>query len=109
MIQAGSAIEQARVAAILRGISPVSQRQVGLSLEGQLTVETLSKPLESMSVPTLAISAEDDLYGTYQNARFIARYIPHCRFVGYRTGGHMLVAHNDELIATMIAFLHDHG
>jgi pimeloyl-ACP methyl ester carboxylesterase len=81
VIEAGSASEQARVAAILRGISPISRRQVGLSLERQMTVETLSKPLESMSVPTLAISSEDDLYGTYENARFIARHIPHCKFV----------------------------
>ena len=106
-LEAGSPSEQARVAAILRDISPISQRQVGLSLEGHLTVERLSKPLESMNVPTLAVSAEDDLYGTYANAQFIARRIPHCRFVAYHTGGHMLVGHNDELIATMTAFLDD--
>jgi 2-hydroxy-6-oxonona-2,4-dienedioate hydrolase len=109
VIEAGSPDEQARVAAILWGISPISQRQVGLSLEGQLTVERLSKPLESMTVPTLAISAEDDLYRTYANAQFIARHAPNCRFVGYHTGGHMLVGHSDELFAAMIAFLHDHG
>ncbi len=109
VVEAGSVSEQARVAAILQGISPISQRQAGLSLEGRLTVERLSQPLESMNVPTLAISAEDDLYGTYANAQFIARHGPHCGFVGYRTGGHMLVGHNDELIATVTAFLHDHG
>lgn len=109
VVAAGSTGEQTRVAAILRDISPVSQRQVGLSLEGQLTVERLSKPLEAMTVPTLAVSTEDDLYGTYANAQFIARHIPNCRFVGYHSGGHMLVGHNDDLTATVIPFLHEHG
>jgi 2-hydroxy-6-oxonona-2,4-dienedioate hydrolase len=109
VIAAGSPSEQARVCAVLWDILPISQRQVGLLLEGQLTGARLSQPLESLSVPTLAISAEDDLYGTYANAQFLAQHIPHCRFVGYRTGGHMWVSHNEEVIATISAFLHDHG
>ena len=109
VIAAGSPSEQARVAAILQDILPVSQRQAGLALEGRLTVEGLSKPLESITAPTLTISAEDDLYRTYANAVYIAHHIPHCRFIGYHTGGHMWVGHNDEVIATISAFLHDHG
>ena len=109
VVATGSTGEQTRVAAVLRDILPVSQRQVGLSLEGELTVERLSKPLEAMSVPTLTISAEDDLYGTYANAQFIARHIPNCRFVGYPSGGHMLVGHNDDLTATVILFLDEPG
>lgn len=109
VIAAGSPREQARVSAVLWDILPISQRQVGLLLEGQLTGARLSQPLESLSVPALAISAEDDLYRTYANAQFLARHIPHCRFVGYRTGGHLWVGHNDEVIATISAFLRDHG
>ena len=30
-------------------------------------------------------------------------------FVGYRAGGHVLVGRNDEIIATEISFLRDHG
>lgn len=101
--------ERARVAALLRQISPVSRRQIGLSLEAKLTVEDLSTPLELITVPTLAISAEDDLYNTYNNAEFITHHVAHSRFVGYHTGGHMLVGHNEEAISTVIAFLHDHG
>lgn len=108
LVVAGSPSEQARVATILRDILPVSRREVGLSLERQLTVEDLSKPLESITAPALAISAEDDLYNTYVNAEFIARQIPHAEFVGYHTGGHMLVGHNAEVISRVLAFLHDH-
>jgi len=109
VVAAAGPSEQARVAMILRGILPVSERQVGLSLERQLTVEDLSKPLELIAAPTLAISAEDDLYSTYLNAEFIARHIPHTQFIGYHTGGHMLVGHRGEVISSVLAFLHDHG
>jgi pimeloyl-ACP methyl ester carboxylesterase len=109
VVAAGSPSEQDRIATILRDILPVSQRQVGLSLEGQLTVADLSNTLESITAPTLAISAKDDLYGTYLNAEFIAHHIPHSMFTGYDTGGHMLVGHGDEVLSGVLAFLHDHG
>ena len=107
VVSAANPSERERIGAILRDILPVSQRKVGLLLEGQLTVEGLSKPLDSLTVPTLTISVEDDLYGTFANAQYIARHIPQCRFVGYRTGGHMLVGHSDEMISTVVDFLHD--
>jgi len=107
VVAAGSPSENTRVAEMLRDILPVSRRQVGLSLERQLTIEDLSKPLELIAAPTLAVSAEDDLYGTYANADFIAHHIPHAEFIGYHTGGHMLVGHNTEVISRLLAFLHD--
>lgn len=109
VVLAAAPSERERVAALLRNILPVSQRKIGLSLEGQLTTENLSKPLEALTVPTLTISAEDDLYGTYANAQYIARRVPQCRFVGYRAGGHMFVGHNEAMTATVIDFLHSHG
>ena len=109
VVEAGSPSDKARIAAVLRGILPISRRQVGLLLERQLTVARLSRPLESMSVPTLAMSAEDDLYGTYPNAQYIARHVLHCRLVAYRTGGHLWVGHHDELLATTLEFLHEHS
>ena len=109
VVAAADPSERARIATILRDILPVSSRQIGLSLERQLTVEDLSKPLESITTPTLAISAGDDLYSTYANAEFIAHHIPHAEFIGYRTGGHMLVGHNAEVIARVLAFLREHN
>jgi pimeloyl-ACP methyl ester carboxylesterase len=108
VIQSASPGEQARLAGILRAISPVSQRQVGLSLERQLTREALSQPLASLNVPTLVISAEDDLYGTYANARFIAGHAPDCKLIVYQSGGHMLVGHDDEALDEVVAFLRAH-
>ena len=109
VIAAADQGERARIAAVLRDILPISQRQAGLLLEGRLTTEPLSAPLESMRVPALVISAEDDLYGTCENARFIAKRVPGSQLVVYPTGGHMFVGHNDQVIDTVIAFLRDHG
>lgn len=86
VIAAASRDEQARAAGVLRDILPISRRQVGLSLEGRLTTEPLSAPLESMRVPVLAISAEDDLYGTRDTARLIAGQVPGARLVVYPSG-----------------------
>jgi 2-hydroxy-6-oxonona-2,4-dienedioate hydrolase len=109
VVAAASAAEQARVAAILRDLSPISQRQRGLALEQRLTVSKLSQPLEAIKVPTLAISAADDLYGTYANAQLIARRAANGRFIGFHSGGHLWVGHNEEVLAAIAAFLHEQG
>lgn len=109
VVMAANARERERLAAMLKGILPVSRRSVGLSLEARLTVEELSAPLESMACPALAISVEDDLYRTCENARYIAWRIPGCQLVCYRTGGHLFVGHGEEMTSTVIEFLRGHG
>lgn len=97
--------ERRRAARILRDLSPLSQRQAGLFLEPQLIDETRTQAVEEIVAPTLAVSAQDDGYRTYENARRIAARVRHGRFLGYRTGGHLLVGHNSEVIAEIAAFL----
>lgn len=109
LVAAASDAEQARVAAILSNILPVSQRATGLSLEAKLTTEHLSKPLDSIKAPTLAISAKDDLYSTWGNAEYITRAVSHARFIGYPVGGHMLVDHTEEVRAAVAQFLDRNG
>lgn len=99
--------ERKRAAMLMHDISPLSQRRVGLSLEAQLIDETRTQALENISTPTLAVSAEDDGYGTYQNAQRIAARVRHGRFLAYRTGGHLLVGHNDEVTPAIAAFLNE--
>lgn len=99
--------ERARVAAILDAILPVSERRLGLLNDAQVTTHLTRAPLESIAVPTLAISVADDLYGTYDAARYTAEHIPGARFVGYAEGGHVLVGHEAEVSATIAAFLRE--
>lgn len=61
--------------------------------------------LERITAPTLVISAADDLFGTFDTARYTAEHIPGARFVGFPTGGHILVGHESEEMARIAEFL----
>jgi pimeloyl-ACP methyl ester carboxylesterase len=97
--------ERVRVRAMMRRILPVSLRKQGLLNEAAIAKSLGRYDLERISAPTLLISVEDDRYGTYAAARYTAEHVPGARFVGYRTGGHMLVGHQTEIMAQVTAFL----
>jgi pimeloyl-ACP methyl ester carboxylesterase len=61
--------------------------------------------LERISVPTLAISVADDAFGTFAGARYTAEHIPGARFVGYPSGGHVWVGHQQDIVSEIAAFL----
>ena len=88
----------------LEEILPVSSRAAGLWNEGIVAGNLERYPLEELRVPMLAISAEDDGYRTYEGARYTAKEAGG-EFIGYRTGGHLLVGHEEEVRATIRAFL----
>jgi pimeloyl-ACP methyl ester carboxylesterase len=105
IVRNASAEEQQRVAEILDDILPVSARRLGLLNDAAVTTSLERYELEKISAPTLAFSVEDDLYGTYECARYTAAHIPNARFVGYATGGHVWVGHQREVFAEIAAFL----
>jgi hypothetical protein len=45
------------------------------------------------------------LYGTFDGARYTAAHIPGARFVGYPSGGHLLVGHQEAVTSEIVAFL----
>jgi pimeloyl-ACP methyl ester carboxylesterase len=61
--------------------------------------------LERIAIPTLIISAADDLFGTFDGARYTADHVPRARFIGYPSGGHLLVGRQKEVTSEMAAFL----
>jgi pimeloyl-ACP methyl ester carboxylesterase len=65
--------------------------------------------LDKIVLPTLVISAEEDLFGTYKGGRYTAEHIPGARFVGYPTGGHFLVGHGSDVRSELAQFLILHG
>jgi 2-hydroxy-6-oxonona-2,4-dienedioate hydrolase len=97
--------EQARVERILEHILPVSPRRPGLINDAAVVSSLPRYELEKISAPTLAISVADDLYGTFDGARYTADHIPRARFIGYPSGGHMLVGHNAEANSRIAIFL----
>ncbi len=97
--------EQARAKAMLDHILPVSPRQQGL-LNDAAVAEALPRyDLERLTTPTLAISFVDDLFGTYEGTRYTAEHIPGARFIGFPSGGHVWVGHQEDVVSATMAFL----
>ena len=100
-----SAEERAMVSSTLDAVLPVSERRPGLLNDAKVTTDLPRYALERIRAPTLIISAEDDGYGTYERARYTAGEIPGARFVGYSTGGHLLVGRQAAVAAEMLELL----
>ena len=97
--------EQERVQVVLNHILPISQRRNGLLNEAIVIPSLQRYELERINVPTLAISCADDLFGTYDAARYTADQIAGARFVGFPTGGHLWVGHQERVTDEIAAFL----
>jgi pimeloyl-ACP methyl ester carboxylesterase len=97
--------EQERTREVMRHILPISPREKGLRNEMKVASALSRYELERISVPTLVIAAEDDLYGTYKSGRYTAQHIPGARFVGYPTGGHLLLSHRQDVLSELNGFL----
>jgi pimeloyl-ACP methyl ester carboxylesterase len=65
--------------------------------------------LERIRAPTLIVSAEDDLYGTFERSQYTAGEIPSATFIGYPSGGHLLVGREAETTAAMLDLLRRSG
>lgn len=105
VVEQASAAEQARVAAVLKQILPVTPRRLGLLNDAAVTSTLERYELERIVVPTLVISMRDDLFGTYDGARYTAGHVPGAQFIGYPSGGHLWVGHQDEVMSAIAAFL----
>jgi 2-hydroxy-6-oxonona-2,4-dienedioate hydrolase len=92
---------------MLKQILPVSSRRMGLLNDAKVTSTLPRYELERIPVPTLVMSVEDDLFDTFSNARHTAASVPGARFVGYPTGGHVWVGHQDEVVSQIVAFLRE--
>lgn len=105
VVERASSGEQARVGETLRHILPVSLRRLGLVNDGAVTSKLPPYELERIGAPTLVISMADDLFGTFDVACYTAKCIPKARFIGYPSGGHLWVEHQESIEAEIVSFL----
>ncbi|HYC52739.1 MAG TPA: alpha/beta hydrolase [Gemmatimonadaceae bacterium] len=85
---------------------PITERRPGMLNDGrnQSGVEPLY-PLEQLTVPTMLVSAEDDLYGTAAVARLAATKIANAELLIVRNGGHFLLGHDAEIWPAVASFI----
>jgi 2-hydroxy-6-oxonona-2,4-dienedioate hydrolase len=105
LLTAASTSERARIDAMLANILPVSSRAAGLRSDTAMGKHLAPARLDLVRAPTLIVAARDDGYGTYASAQYTAGQITGATFVGFETGGHTWVGHNDEVMAKILAFV----
>jgi 2-hydroxy-6-oxonona-2,4-dienedioate hydrolase len=105
LVENASAKEQARVNAMLDNILPVSARAQGLRSDSTVGKSLRAASLGSVRAPTLIISARDDSYGTYASAEYTAQNIKGAQFIGFETGGHVWVGHDDEVMSAIMTLI----
>ena len=98
LVDAASLSEQAQINAVLDNILPVSARAAGLRHDTAAGKSMTPARLDLVQAPTLIFSARDDRYGTYASAEYTASQIAGARFMGFETGGHILVGHGDAVM-----------
>ncbi len=103
VVAAAPKTEQDRVMQIVSNVQPLSVRFPGINIDSKPALHRL--PLEKIMVPTLVISARDDLFNTLPAAEFAAGGIPNAKLVVFGTGGHLLVGRGREVRAIVGEFL----
>jgi len=108
-LEAAPEADRAFALNVMRDVLPVTARERGLARDSVLGLSIPRYDLEHVTTPTLVVSAEDDLYGTYVSGRYTAAHIPGGRFLGYPDGGHLLVGHRREAMEEIAVFLRAHA
>jgi 2-hydroxy-6-oxonona-2,4-dienedioate hydrolase len=109
LIKAADEAERARAHHILESILPVSRRVRGLINDAQLAGNPTKMDIESIRAPTLAVSYEDDSFGTAAAARHIGEKVPGARVHIFPDGGHIGIGHDAESFALIDNFLREIG
>jgi pimeloyl-ACP methyl ester carboxylesterase len=109
LVKAADASEQARARHILEAILPVSRRANGLLNDARLAGNPAATAIETITVPTLAVSYEDDGFGTAAAARYIGQQVPHARVHIVPDGGHIGIGHDAESVVVIDGFLKEVG
>ncbi|MEA3194904.1 MAG: hypothetical protein QOD26_3237 [Betaproteobacteria bacterium] len=105
VLQRADADERARFDRLALQPLPVSERREGLLNDATVVTHLPRFELERIGVPTLVISARDDLWGTYESSIYTAQHIPGARFLGLPDGGHLWVGRHREVMGEIAAFL----
>jgi len=99
--------ERERARLILEELMPVSARTRGMLQDARMAGSPADIDLAAITVPTLVISAADDLFGTAATARTIAERVPGARLAILPDGGHIWLGHDREVARMIASFLRD--
>ncbi|PWK58956.1 alpha/beta fold hydrolase [Silicimonas algicola] len=107
LLDRASPEERRRADLIREGLMPISRKTDGLRNDGFWAGAPTLSAFESIAVPTLILSCEDDLFGTADTARLLAGRIRGARLVVYPDGGHIWLGHDADLMRDISAFIRE--
>jgi 2-hydroxy-6-oxonona-2,4-dienedioate hydrolase len=105
LLRTVDATERMRADLILNELMPISARSQGMQNDGYFAGNPAEIDFAGIEVPTLILSAEDDLFGTAETARLVAAAIPRSRVVIYPDGGHIWLGRDAEVAREIAAFV----
>ena len=105
LLRAAEPSEQARVRRILKHLLPVSARFGGMQFDIKTAASSESDQIEKITCPVLAISAQDDKFGTAARAELIAGKALNGKTVIFPTGDHALVGRHADAMRAVTSFL----
>jgi 2-hydroxy-6-oxonona-2,4-dienedioate hydrolase len=95
--------EREKITYIINDMLPISSRAAGFRNDSE--TELPQPHLEDINTPTLIITAEDDLFNSLPGARYAAEHIPDAKLKIFKTGGHLLISHGEDVRKAVAAFL----
>jgi 2-hydroxy-6-oxonona-2,4-dienedioate hydrolase len=103
------AAERQRAKVILDQIFPISRKVNGLKTDAFWAGTPTTMTHNRITVPTLILSCEDDLFGTAATARILAERIPGAKLTIFPTGGHIWLGHDDQVADQIAEFVQAGG
>lgn len=97
--------ERRRAELILDGLMPISRKADGLRTDGFWAGTPSPTAYEDISVPTLILSCEDDLFGTADTARRLVDRIPNATLTIWPQGGHIWLGHDLDVAREIAEFV----
>jgi 2-hydroxy-6-oxonona-2,4-dienedioate hydrolase len=94
---------------LMQSLLPFSLRIDGMLNESKIFSALYRYPLENITAPTLVISAADDPWKTYYAAKYTAENIPDAKFIGFETGGHLLIGQEEKVRSEVAQFIKRHA
>lgn len=92
---------------LMESLLPFSPRIDGMVNEVKIAL--IRYPLENITAATLVISAADDPWKTFDAAKYTADNIPGAKFIGFETGGHFLIGHEEKVRSEVAQFIKQHA
>jgi len=97
--------ERHRAHTILDQIFPISRKLDGLRTDGFWAGTPSPTAYDRITVPTLILSCEDDLFGTAATARLLAERIPDAALTVYPSGGHIWLGRDAQVAQRISDFI----